>query len=92
MRYAIVQGGVVVNIVMWSGDTNEWTPPPGTIAVQSDTACVGDSWDGSVFSTPAPVAVQRKKRAPDQLGALLDLLVTKGVITSEEKGGVSLDP
>lgn len=49
MRYAIVQAGVVVNVVL--ADSPDLA---GAGAVQSDTASPGDSYSGGIF-TPAPV-------------------------------------
>ena len=31
--YLIIQNNVVTNNVTWNGDTNVWTPPPGSIAL-----------------------------------------------------------
>ena len=37
-NYLIIEQNVVVNIVVWDGDTSIWTPPQGSIAlVQSTT-------------------------------------------------------
>ena len=37
-NYLIIEQNVVVNIVVWNGDTTQWTPPQGSIAlVQSTT-------------------------------------------------------
>lgn len=37
-NYLIIQSNVVANIVVWNGDTTQWTPPAGSIAlVQSTT-------------------------------------------------------
>lgn len=35
MKYAIVQGATVVNVVVWDGVAT-WNPPVGTVAVQLD--------------------------------------------------------
>lgn len=29
-RYAVIQGGQCVNVVLWDGDPKTWTPPAGT--------------------------------------------------------------
>ena len=49
MRYAVVQDGVVVNVVMWDG-VSEWAPPAACTVVQSDTASIGDAYDGEKFA------------------------------------------
>jgi hypothetical protein len=56
MRWAIVQGGIVDNIILWDGDTSRWAPPAGAEAIQlaEGQACsIGWEWDGTQFSEPA---------------------------------------
>ena len=37
-NYLIIESNVVANIVVWNGDTTQWTPPSGSIAlIQSTT-------------------------------------------------------
>lgn len=37
-NYLIIENNVVTNVVIWNGDTSQWTPPKGSIAlVQSTT-------------------------------------------------------
>lgn len=37
-NYLIIEQNIVTNIVVWNGDTTQWTPPQGSIAlVQSTT-------------------------------------------------------
>ena len=50
MRTALIQNGQVINVVE---APEGWQPPPGLLAVPSDTAGIGDGWDGERF-TPAP--------------------------------------
>lgn len=45
-RYAVIQDGIVVNVV-------KAIQAMGSDWVRSDTAEIGDQWDGSTFSTPA---------------------------------------
>lgn len=40
-RYAVVQDGVVTNVVLWDG-VSDWQPPEGATLVQSDTLQAGD--------------------------------------------------
>lgn len=35
--YLIIENNIVVNIVIWNGDTSIWTPPQGSIALISAT-------------------------------------------------------
>lgn len=52
MRYAIVAGTIVVDVVLLDGV--EWQPPEGQTLVVSDTAEIGDTWDGQSFTSNAP--------------------------------------
>jgi hypothetical protein len=37
-NYLIIESNVVANIVVWNGDTTQWTPPSGSIVlIQSTT-------------------------------------------------------
>lgn len=56
VRYAIVQDGVVVNIILWDGET-EWTPPEGT-TVHACPDEVGIGWGYVDGVWTAPVEVQ----------------------------------
>ncbi len=54
MRYAIVIGGIVDNVVIWDG-ISAWSPPDGSQAVQLDAgqACsIGWTYDGTTFAEP----------------------------------------
>lgn len=35
--YLIIQNNVVTNLVVWNGDTSQWTPPQGSIALVLST-------------------------------------------------------
>lgn len=53
--YALVQGGEVVNVIVWDGES-EWTPPTGQTAVaipDGSEAAIGWSYDGTNFEPPA---------------------------------------
>ncbi len=58
-RDAVIQtiDNVVVNVVMWNGDTGPdgWHPPEGCFTVQSDTANIGDIYDpeNGTFTPPS---------------------------------------
>lgn len=59
-RYALVNKstGLVENTTLWDGGKG-WAVPSGFNAIQSDTANVGDSYAGGVFTPPAaPVVVK----------------------------------
>lgn len=54
MRWAIVIGGVVDNLVLWDG-SSDWTPPKGSQAIQvseGQPCGIGWTWDGTSFSEP----------------------------------------
>ena len=52
MRYAIVSGSMVVNVVLWDGVT-PWAAPEGTMAIAcGDTVGPGWTYNGSTFSAP----------------------------------------
>ncbi|WP_208450778.1 hypothetical protein [Burkholderia cenocepacia] len=57
-KYAIVESGVVANIVLWDG-TSEWDPPTGAqvVPVPAGTlVCLGYTYDGAKFSPGAAPA------------------------------------
>ncbi len=55
--YAIIEGGIVVNIVVWDGNTSEWQPPEGSTAIEvtDDTgvAYLGGSYVDGKFNQPS---------------------------------------
>lgn len=56
-NYAIVNlaTGVVDSVVVWDGsESSGWSPPEGTIAVESDSAQPGWSYADGVFTAPPP--------------------------------------
>ena len=73
MRAAIIKDGSVWNVVEVASLAHpEWT------LIASDTAQIGDLWNGSVFTTPSPVVVvpqsvtRRQARQALLLAGLLD--------------------
>lgn len=56
-RYAIVKDGKIINIQLWNGDTELWTPPADVEAVlDNGSAFVGGTYVDGVFLMPQPVA------------------------------------
>jgi hypothetical protein len=50
-NYLIIENNVVNNIVVWNGDTSQWTPPAGSIAlVQATTPAM--VWVFDYTTTP----------------------------------------
>ena len=63
--YAIIENQTITNIVVWDGDTNEWSPPDGSIAVLLDTPSIGigDSYiDGKFVKVDAYTITERWER------------------------------
>ncbi|SAL25561.1 hypothetical protein [Caballeronia telluris] len=56
-QHAIVENGVVTNVVIWDGATSSWQPPEGASTVLIDgSQPIGIGYttaDGSTFSPPA---------------------------------------
>ena len=59
MRIAIIENGVVINVIVSSE-----TPDNG---VASNTANIGDAYDGSSFTAPSPPPVNYSMLAQSQL-------------------------
>ena len=36
-NYLIIEQNIVTNVVVWNGDTSQWTPPQGSIALVQAT-------------------------------------------------------
>jgi hypothetical protein len=48
-NYLIIESNIVNNVVVWDGDTTQWTPPQGSIAlVQSTTPAM--IWEATVVN------------------------------------------
>lgn len=59
-NYAIVDDGMVVNVIVWDGNTNVseggWQPSTGAIAVAipgNTVVEIGATYDGTTFTNPA---------------------------------------
>lgn len=71
MRYALVNAGAVVNIILLEQGA-EWAPPEGHDLVQSDTANLGDSYVAGEFVPPAePDDEPPSPPSPEELLAYL---------------------
>ncbi|REG57758.1 hypothetical protein B0G80_0392 [Paraburkholderia sp. BL6669N2] len=52
--YAIVENGIVVNVILWDGNP-EWSPPEGTIAnllPSGSSVSTGFTFDGTNYAAP----------------------------------------
>lgn len=74
MRYAIIMGGVVTNvIVLYPGNAGDF---PGAVPCGDVPVAIGDTWDGQDFyrggeKVVSPLtAARRKNRHKKSLGAL----------------------
>ena len=52
--YAVVENGIVTNLVLWNGQDN-WSAPSGSevVSVDADDISIGWLYDGKTFSPPA---------------------------------------
>lgn len=51
-NYLIVEQNIVTNVVVWNGDTTQWTPPQGSIALVQATT-LAKVWKLDTSTTPA---------------------------------------
>lgn len=54
-NYAIVEAGIVTNIIVWDGNVDEWQPPEGSLAVlipDGEAVGIGYAYDGKAFTAP----------------------------------------
>ena len=72
-NYAIVENGIVTNIVTWDGDAEKWSAPDGAIAVAISgevPVCIGWTYADGTFSDPdAPPAPTAEEIAAQQAQA-----------------------
>lgn len=63
--YAVVEGGIVTNVIVWDGDETNWTPPEGATMVLVEDGMVphiGLGYANGVFEQPEPPVL-----TPDQI-------------------------
>lgn len=63
VNYAVVDlaTGVVDGVVVWDGnESSGWSPPEGTIAVESDSAQPGWSYADGVFTAPPQIRLSQQ--------------------------------
>ncbi|PTT74646.1 hypothetical protein DBR26_00240 [Pseudomonas sp. HMWF007] len=52
-NYAMVAEGKVINLIVWDGDTESWSPPEDVAVVKlraNQRVDIGDLYDGSSFT------------------------------------------
>ncbi|AMO79706.1 hypothetical protein [Obesumbacterium proteus] len=57
-QYAVIESGIVVNIVMWDG-ASDWAPPDGSEEVKipaGTIAGIGYTYAAGVFTAPAAIS------------------------------------
>jgi hypothetical protein len=82
-RYALVQDGIVSNIIVWDGDVATLTLPTGVMAVEDTdiVAVVGGTYADGVFDPPAPAPVPVPESvSPLQMRRALRLLSLKPTV------------
>jgi hypothetical protein len=55
-NYAIVESGVVTNIIVWNGDASIWSAPSGAEPVligANVMVDIGYTYDGATFKAPS---------------------------------------
>jgi len=64
--YAVVKNGVVENIIIWDG-VAEFSLPDSELIEVTETAHIGGSWDGNVFTfvEPTPIPPTAEQVAED---------------------------
>lgn len=50
-RYALIDNGIVQNVILWDGDTEAYTPPFDAV-LDDGTAQVGSTYANGVFTAP----------------------------------------
>jgi hypothetical protein len=51
--YAIIENGIVANLVIWDG-SSDWAPPAGATAVLApEGTLIGDTYSGGAFTPSA---------------------------------------
>ncbi|VWC89737.1 hypothetical protein BLA17378_04484 [Burkholderia aenigmatica] len=56
-RYALIENGSVINVILWDGGTETWQPPQGmttTLLPDGSPVSPGYTFDGANFHSPSP--------------------------------------
>lgn len=51
-NYAMVVSGKVINLIVWDGDAEQWSPPEGVEMIMVEPGQrvdIGDGYDGTAF-------------------------------------------
>ncbi len=93
MRHQIVKDGIVINTIVWDGET-KFTPPEGCEVIADEQAGIGWTYAKGKFTAPPqpepePIEPQPPSRLnllEQELADLKKELVEKSVIDAEVKG------
>jgi hypothetical protein len=68
-NYVIIENNLVTNVVVWDGDTTQWQPPQGSIALpQVSNEGIGWTYDGANFIAPPPALAPEGVAQPATIG------------------------
>lgn len=59
-KYAVIDHGVVINIVVWDGES-EWRPEEGEAVETTAEAGIGWKYDGNSFTPPPPPPLSKNE-------------------------------
>lgn len=63
-QYLIIESNIVTNVVVWNGDTTQWAPPQGSIAlVQATTPAM--VWELDTTTSPSSYVLKEQIGAGD---------------------------
>lgn len=80
--YAVVNGGVVINVVAWDGKA-DWSPDTGEVVETNNPVAIGWSYSDGVFSpppVPQPSRAELVASAEQEQSSLLEIATAKIVI------------
>lgn len=69
-NYLIIENNIATNVVFWNGDTSQWTPPQGSIALVQSTI-PAKVWELDTTLTP-PAYVLVEQIGQGQIGFTWD--------------------
>lgn len=58
-QYALIENGVVTNVIVWDGDAENWSAPEGVtthLINEGEIICIGYTYDGTAFTAPPELA------------------------------------
>ena len=87
-NYLIIESNVVTNVVVWNGDTSNWTPPTGSLAlVQATTPAM--VWQPVIVDNKITDYVLTEEIGGGSIGFTWD---GTNCITNEPKPAIPVQP